>query len=159
MRVAVVGALGQLGAAVVHELGGAHEVMPFDRAALDVTSDSAVAAAIDAVAPDAIVNCAAYNDVDGAEDHPVDALNVNAFAVRALARAAVACECALVHYSTDFVFDGRATEPYTETDEPNPRGAYAASKLMGEWFAADAPHAYVLRVESLFGSVKGARQA
>ena len=57
----------------------------------------------------------------------------------------------LVHYSTDFVFDGRASEPYTETDEPNPRGAYAASKLLGDWFALEHPSAYVLRVESLFG--------
>jgi dTDP-4-dehydrorhamnose reductase len=126
---------------------------------LDVTNDEAVREAMARATPDAIINCAAYNNVDGAEDHPVDALNVNAFAVHALARAARACGAALVHYGTDFVFDGKATQPYTETDPPNPRGAYAASKLMGEWFAADAPRAYVLRVESLFGSVRGARPA
>ena len=77
--------------------------------------------------PDVIVNCAAYNDVDGAEDHAVDALSVNAFAVRALAIAAREVNATLVHYSTDFVFDGKATEPYVETDEPNPRSTYAAS--------------------------------
>src|SRR4051812_6267833 len=126
---------------------------------LDVTSDEAVRDVLGRARPDAIINCAAFNDVDGAEDRPVDALNINAFAVRALARAATACGCSLVHYSTDFVFDGTASEPYVETDAPNPRGAYAASKLMGEWFAADAPRAYVLRGESLFGSVKGARPA
>ena len=159
MRIALVGAEGQLGAAVARECHHAHDVIEFTHSMLDVTSDEEVRDVLVRAAPDAIVNCAAYNDVDGAEDHPVDALNVNAFAVRALARAAAACHSALVHYSTDFVFDGNAVQPYTETDAPNPRGAYAASKLMGEWFAADAPRSYVLRVESLFGSVKGARPA
>ena len=110
---------------------------------------------MDKARPDVIVNCVAYNDVDGAEDHAVEALNVNAFAVRALARAASATNATLVHYSTDFVFDGKASEPYVETDAPNPRSTYAASKLIGEWFAADAPRAYVLRVESLFGRAPG----
>ena len=69
-----------------------------------------------------------------------------------LARAAEDVNARLVHYSTDFVFDGSATTPYTEDVRPSPRGIYAASKLLGEWFALEAPHAYVLRVESLFGS-------
>jgi dTDP-4-dehydrorhamnose reductase len=159
VRIALAGAEGQLGAAIAREFHGAHEVVEITHAMLDVTNDEAVHDVMRKARPDAIINCAAYNDVDGAEDHPVQALNVNAFAVRALARAAVACGCALVHYSTDFVFDGKSSQPYTEMDAPNPRGAYAASKLMGEWFAADAPRAYVLRVESLFGSIGGARPA
>jgi dTDP-4-dehydrorhamnose reductase len=60
-----------------------------------------------------------------------------------------------VHYSTDFVFDGNASQPYSETDPPNPQSTYAVSKLIGEWFALDAPRAYVLRVESLFGRAPG----
>jgi len=160
VRIAVVGSEGQLGAAVVHEcISGRHDVVEFTHSMLDITNDEQVHAVIGRAKPDAIVNCAAYNDVDGAEDHPVDALNLNTFAVRALARAAVACDAALVHYSTDFVFDGKASQPYTEIDAPNPRSTYAASKLLGEWFAADAPRAYVLRVESLFGSVRGGRPA
>jgi dTDP-4-dehydrorhamnose reductase len=155
VRVAVVGARGQLAAAVIHECRDRHEVIAFDRASLDVTNDKAVAAAMDKARPDVIVNGAAYNDVDGAEDHAVDALNVNAFAVRALARAASAVDATLVHYGTDFVFDGTADRPYVETDAPNPRSTYAASKLIGEWFAADAPRAYVLRVESNFGRAPG----
>ena len=151
MRIAVVGARGQLGAAVVHECSSVHEVTAFARADLDVTDDKAVASAMGRARPQVIINCAAYNDVDAAEDHPVDALNGNAFAVRLLARAASDHGAALVHYSTDFVFDGTASAPYTEEDLPNPRSVYAASKLLGEWFAADAPRAYVLRVESLFG--------
>jgi len=155
----VIGAEGQLGAAVAAECRRAHEVVALTHAMLDITDDAAVQRVIWDLKPEAIVNCAAYNDVDGAEDHPVDALNLNAFAVRALARAATTSGAALVHYGTDFVFDGKSDRPYVENDTPNPRGTYAASKLVGEWFAADAPRVYVLRVESLFGRVAGARPA
>jgi dTDP-4-dehydrorhamnose reductase len=147
----VFGTRGQLGAAVAEECAGSHEVFTFARGDVEVTSDAAVAEALARVRPEAIVNGVAYTDVDGSEDHPVDALNGNAFAIRALARAAEATGAALVHYSSDFVFDGMATAPYTEEDRPNPRSAYAASKLLGEWFALETPAAYVLRVESLFG--------
>jgi dTDP-4-dehydrorhamnose reductase len=156
MRVAVVGARGQLAAAVVRECAEAHDVVTFDHSELDVVDDGAVAAAMERARPDVIVNGAAFNDVDAAEDHPVDALNVNTFAVRALARAARAQGAALVHYSSDFVFDGTASAPYVEDHPPNPQSVYAASKLLGEWFALDAPRAYVLRVESLFGRAPGA---
>ena len=151
MRIAVVGATGQLGAAVVHECSSRHDVAAFDRAALDITDPVKVTSEMKRVAPEVIINCAGYNKVDAAEDHPVEALRANAFAVRALARAARARGAALVHYSSDFVFDGTATAPYTEEDRPNPLSVYAASKMLGEWFAADAPAAYILRVESLFG--------
>lgn len=159
MRIAVVGARGQLGAAVVQACAPGHEVRPLGRAELDVTDDAAVARTIASLSPDAVVNCAAYNDVDGAEDHPIDALDGNAFAVRALARAAAAAGATFVHYGTDFVFDGTASRPYTEEDQPNPRSVYAASKLLGEWFALDSggPRSYVLRVESLFGAAPGGR--
>src|SRR5687767_12938889 len=125
------------------------------RASLDITDGNAVARAVAAAAPQVIVNCAAFNDVDGAESAPLDALSVNALAVRSLARAAAAAGATLIHYSTDFVFDGTAVEPYDERTPPAPRSTYAASKLLGEWFALDAPRAFVLRVESLFGSPRG----
>jgi dTDP-4-dehydrorhamnose reductase len=147
MRIVVTGARGQLGAAVAHECGAGHEV---------IADQAAVAAAIARVRPDVIVNGAAFTNVDAAEDRPVDALATNAFGVRALARAAQAHGAALVHYSSDFVFDGTASEPYTEADRPNPQSTYAASKLLGEWFALDDPRGYVLRVESLFGRAPGA---
>jgi dTDP-4-dehydrorhamnose reductase len=121
MRIAVVGARGQLGA----------------------------------VNPDVILNAAAFTNVDAAEDHPIEALNGNAFGVRALARAALTHGAALVHYSSDFVFDGNTSSLYTETDRPGPQSVYAASKLLGEWFALDVPRAYVLRVESLNTLIAG----
>jgi dTDP-4-dehydrorhamnose reductase len=149
--VMVTGAAGQLGEAMVEQLEAIHEVVNLGRADLDVADTARVSSTVAAVCPDVIVNCAAYTNVDGAEGDPSAALAANAWAVRALARAAAEINATLVHYSTDFVFDGATTRPYTEEDEPNPRGIYAASKLLGEWFAADAPTHYVLRVESLFG--------
>jgi len=151
MKIAVLGSRGKLGGAVVSEFRSHHDVTPFDRASLDITNPSAVAAALSRVRPDLIINCAGYNAVDAAEDHPVDALRVNAFAVRTLAREATKLGAMLVQYSSDFVFDGSSTEPYTEEQRPNPQSVYAISKMLGDWFASDAPRGYVLRVESLFG--------
>jgi dTDP-4-dehydrorhamnose reductase len=155
MRVAVVGAKGQLGAAVVNEFGRFADVLPLDRSALDITDGVAVEATLARLRPEAIVNCTGYNAVDAAEDHPVEAFETNAFAVRALARAARALDAVLVHYGSDFVFDGTVEHAHTEDEAPNPRSVYAMSKMLGEWFAADAPRHYVLRVESLFGDAPG----
>ena len=155
-RVLVTGAAGQLAFAVARAFGRGSEVRALARADLDIRDDGAVRGAIEAHQPSLIVNCAAYNDVDGAELDPVAALEANAFAVRGLARAAEAAGATIVHFSSDFVFDGAATRPYTEEDRPNPQGVYAASKLLGEWFALEASRAYVLRVESLFGAPAGA---
>jgi dTDP-4-dehydrorhamnose reductase len=154
MRVLVTGAEGLLGRASVSELTGHHEVTPTTLQSLDIRDHRAVEAVVATVKPHAIVNCAAYTDVDGSEDHPVEALEVNALAVRSLAAAAARHEAIFVHYSTDFVFDGLADRPYVEEDRPNPRSTYACSKLIGEWLATEAARHYVLRVESLFGAVR-----
>jgi dTDP-4-dehydrorhamnose reductase len=150
-RILVTGVRGLLGQAIVEAFSTDSDVTPLDRAALDVTDSEGVTRAIAAAHPEVVINCAAYNDVDGAESDAVSALQVNALAVRTLAAAARAAGAVLVHYSTDFVFDGETGRPYTEQDTPNPRGIYAASKLLGEWFALEHPRGYVLRVESLFG--------
>jgi dTDP-4-dehydrorhamnose reductase len=149
--VLVTGAAGQLGRTVAQRFGLHHDVVACDRATLDITQADAVRETARRARADVIINCAAYNDVDGAEDNVPHALAINSWAVRTLARAARDTGATLVHYSTDFVFDGTAAEPYAETAAPAPRGTYATSKLFGEWFAADAPFHYVLRVESLFG--------
>ena len=150
MRVVVTGASGLLGAAIVREFADA-EVHAFRHGELDVASESSVNDALAATRPEVVINCAAYNDVDRAESEPDAALRTNAFGVLTLARAARQVNAVLVHYSTDFVFDGETNRPYVEEDQPNPRNVYALSKLLGEWFVAEAPRAYVLRVESLFG--------
>jgi dTDP-4-dehydrorhamnose reductase len=154
--VVVVGAGGRLGAAIVEGFGD-RKVIAHTRATLDITDAAAVMRAVKAVAPAVIVNCAAFNRVDEAENRPIDAFAVNALAVRSLARAAEAVDAVLVHYGSDFVFDGNATEPYDEEATPSPRSTYGLSKLLGDWLALDAPCAFVLRVESLFGSVRGHR--
>jgi dTDP-4-dehydrorhamnose reductase len=152
MKILVVGAAGQLGTAIADRFAAHADVIRATRADVDLAATRAVEQFIASHAPDVLINCAAYNNVDGAEDHPVDAIAVNATAVRALARGAASCGATFVHYGTDFVFDGLAEErPYVEEDEPAPQSVYASSKLLGEWFATDVPRHYVLRVESLFG--------
>ena len=151
MDMLVVGAAGQLGAAMMVRLAADHRVTPCTRRDVDLTNHRDVRAFVLDHRPAAIVNCAAYNTVDGAEDDPQTALDINAMVVRTLARAAEDLNAVLVHFSTDFVFAGTATTPYTEADAPEPQSVYAQSKLVGEWLAADWARHYVLRVESLFG--------
>ncbi len=151
MRILVVGAAGQLGQAITAQLAVEHTITPLTRREVDVTKHRDLLAFALDHRPEAIVNCAAYNNVDAAEDHQETALEVNAFAVRTLARAAAELDAVLLHYSTDFVFSGTASRPYTEEDAPEPQSVYAQSKLVGEWMAADCHKHYVIRVESLFG--------
>jgi dTDP-4-dehydrorhamnose reductase len=154
-RAVVTGAAGQLGQAIVEAFRHELDVVALTHADLDVTNDDAVETRLREIRPALIINCASDNDVDAAEEHPVRALEVNAFAVRTLVRMADDIGATLVHYSTDFVFDGTTSRPYVEEDEPNPQSVYAASKLLGEWFAREARRGYVLRVESLFGARPG----
>jgi dTDP-4-dehydrorhamnose reductase len=155
MRVLVTGAAGQLGQAMVARLAPNHAVTAWAREDHDLTRHREVRDAVRALAPEVIVNCSGFNAVDASEDHPRTALDVNAFVVGTLARAAAGLGALFVHYSTDFVFAGTAAAPYTELDAPEPQSVYAQSKLVGEWMAADAPRHYVLRVESLFGGPLG----
>ena len=103
------------------------------------------------ILPDAIVNCSAYNAVDAAESDPATAYAVNASGPGNLAAVASHLDSLLIHYSTDFVFDGTGAAPYNEDDATNPLSVYGASKLFGEAAVRTAPRHYVLRVESLFG--------
>jgi dTDP-4-dehydrorhamnose reductase len=158
MRIVVTGARGRLGSAIVDACAGRHDAIALARNDLDIADAAAVSAAIDRLAPDVVVNAAARAGVDEAQAHPVDALDVNAFGVQALARAAARRGAMFIHYSTDFVFDGTASAPYSEADATSPLSVYGMSKRVGEWFATDAPGGYVLRVETLFGpSAHGAR--
>jgi dTDP-4-dehydrorhamnose reductase len=151
MTIMVAGAAGQLGQAMVARLARGHAVIPCTRADVDLTDHHAVMDFVQRAAPQAIVNCAAYNDVDGAQQHQERAFAVNAFVPRTLARAAEALDATLIHYSTDFVYAGTASQPYAEDELPEPQSVYAQSKLVGEWMAAGWHKHYVLRVESLFG--------
>ena len=154
MRLLVTGAAGMLGGDVVRAAAErGHEAVGLARAELDITDAEAVAAAIAAARPEAIVHCAAWTDVDGAEAHEPAALAVNATGAGILARAAAAAGAQLVHVSSDYVFDGRAAAPYVESDPVGPVGAYGRTKLAGELAvrAADPGHA-VVRSSWLFGA-------
>ena len=151
MKILVAGSTGQLGREIARVFAEEGQVVPLSRAALDISDHDAVFRIVRDTKPSVIVNCAAYNDVDGAETDPATAMNVNGLAVRWLAKAASETGAVFVHYGTDFVFDGDANEPYGELSSPGPQSVYATSKLMGDWFAGVTPRHYILRVESLFG--------
>lgn len=151
MRVLVLGAGGRLGQRVMQALTPTHTVHGLSRQALDITSQEDVRKTFAAYGPNAVINCAAWTGVDAAERYAPEAFAVNARAVRVLAREADRVKAVLVHYSTNFVFDGGARRPYAEMDEPTPQGVYAWSKWSGERMALGEPHArprsvYVLRI-------------
>ncbi len=152
MRLLVTGAAGMLGQDVVAAaLAAGHDVTALARRDLDITDPDAVAATVAAARPDAIVNCAAWTDVDGAEADPDAALRHNGDSMGHLGRTAADAGAHLVHVSTDYVFDGRATRPYVESDPTGPLSAYGRSKLAGER-ALDLDRAAVVRASWLFGA-------
>jgi dTDP-4-dehydrorhamnose reductase len=149
MRLLVTGAAGMLGRDVVAAAEGAgHGVTALSRRDLDVTDPAAVRAAVEAARPDAVVNCAAWTDVDGAEEHEADATRINGEGAGNVAAAAPF----VVHVSSDYVFDGTATAPYREADPTGPAGAYGRSKLAGEIAVAAAGEEHaIVRSAWLFG--------
>jgi dTDP-4-dehydrorhamnose reductase len=132
MKVLLLGKDGQLGRALAGALACFAEVEGHDRASVDLSNLEAVRLAVRRARPNLVVNAAAYTDVDGAEKDEPGAMRVNAEAVGALGDECLRARIGLVHYSTDFVFDGRASRPYVESDPPAPLGAYGRSKLAGE---------------------------
>jgi dTDP-4-dehydrorhamnose reductase len=160
VRVLLAGAAGMLGLDVLRagERAG-HELVGLAREELDVTDADSVAAACERVAPEAIVNCAAWTDVDGAETHREAARAVNALGAGNLARAAARAGARLVHVSTDYVFSGEAPRdaagrqrPYLESDPTGPRSVYGQTKLEGEReVLAASPRHTVVRSSWLFG--------
>jgi dTDP-4-dehydrorhamnose reductase len=150
MKVLVTGASGQLGHDVVATCSSAgDDVVATDRATLDVTSRSAVAAAVTGERPDVVIHCAAWTEVDACEGDPDRAFAVNADAVRWVREASGLAGAHLVTISTDYVFDGTLDRPYNERDLPNPRSVYGRSKLAGEVEAG--PDATVVRTSWICG--------
>jgi dTDP-4-dehydrorhamnose reductase len=131
MRVLITGAGGQLGRDLVPAFEG-HEVVACDRSRLDVADRDAVHQVIGAVRPDAVVHAGAWTAVDACEGDPGRAMQVNALGTRHVAEAARLVDAPVCYVSTDYVFDGRSPDPYTEWDTPNPLSVYGRSKLGGE---------------------------
>jgi len=146
--VLILGAGGMLGHDLAAVFPGARLCGHHD---LEITDESAVNAYIRGVKPDLVINAAAYTDVDGCEDDPARAFAVNGDAPGYIAAACHEVGARLIHYSTDYIFDGSKTE-YTESDEPNPINVYGASKLLGEQnIAREMENYIVIRTSWLFG--------
>jgi len=152
-RVAIFGSGGQLGVELKTELQArGYDVCGYERTSVDITDQTKVEHTLAELDPAIVFNAAAYNQVDVAEKEPLAAFQVNALAVRNLALACRQCDAKLVHFSTDYVFDGLAGRAYTEQDETRPLGAYAVSKLAGELYArAYLDNVLIVRTSGVFG--------
>jgi dTDP-4-dehydrorhamnose reductase len=150
-RIALIGADGQLGTDLAERIPGAM-LQPFLYPEFDLTKAEAAAAVLRKLRPRMIINTAAFNRVDEAEDKYEEAFRVNAFGPRLLAQVGAELDAVLVHFSTDYVFDGRKTTPYDEDDCPRPLNVYGASKLAGEHFVQTlCPKHFLIRTCGLFG--------
>ncbi len=158
MKALVAGSAGQLGRELVARLGG-ELAWAGGRSELDVTDAAAVGELVARVRPDVVFNATAYNRVDAAESEPDRAFAVNAHAPGLLAEAAKAAGAALVHVSTDYVFDGRASRPYREDDPAEPLSTYGASKRLGEQHVlGSGAEALVVRASGVLGRAGSAQK-
>ena len=153
MNILITGSRGQLATEFKKSLRGQnYTVTALDKHELDITDMTAVSDTVSRISPDVIVNCAAYNYVDNAEDDFDSAFKVNAFGVRNLAVSCREHSVLLIHFSSDYVFDGRKEDFYNEEDETNPISRYGESKLQGENFLKQESPEYILfRVSWVFG--------
>jgi dTDP-4-dehydrorhamnose reductase len=152
-RVAIFGSGGQLGVELKARLqASGYQVAAFERTTVDITDQAGVEHTLAEFDPALVFNAAAYNQVDVAENEPHAAFQVNALAVRNLALACRQVDAKLIHFSTDYVFDGLAGRAYTEQDETHPLGAYAVSKLAGELYArAYLDQVLIIRTSGVYG--------
>jgi len=154
MRVAVIGANGQLGCDVCAAFSASgHEVVPLNHDAVDLVDYASIGANLERAKPDLIVNTAAMHNVEACEAAPMKAFEVNGLGVRNLAIVANALGSVLLHVSTDYVFDGSKQAPYVESDCPMPLNVYGNTKLAGEYFVRTiARKHFVVRVSGLYGA-------
>ena len=157
MKITVLGARGMLGHDVVLAAGNeGHEVHGYGHSEVDITDPEAVSRRLRLDRPDAVVNCAAWTDVDGAEDEPGGAMAVNGIGAGIVAEAAAAVDAKVLYVSSDYVFDGSKKEPYLETDQTGPISAYGTSKLAGEVASMNGNRrCFVVRSSWLFGIAGG----
>jgi dTDP-4-dehydrorhamnose reductase len=157
MKILIVGSRGMLGSELMtvlrHDRTGRYEVAGLDLPEIDITLPGSCSGAIGGIQPDVVVNAAAFTRVDDCETQQDLAMNVNGDGAGNLAAAAAAADALFVHYSTDYVFDGRKTEGYRENDAPGPVSVYGKSKLSGENLTRrNAPRHMILRISWLFGA-------
>src|SRR5258708_7906246 len=153
MKVAVSGANGQLGADVTAAfIAEKHTVVPLNHQDVEIGDPASIQRTLQSIRPELVINTAAFSNVYQCETEAVQAFAVNAVGARNVAVATCAVDVALVHISTDYVFDGRKTTPYREDDTPNPLSVYGNSKLAGEFFVRNNnPRHFVVRVSGIYG--------
>jgi dTDP-4-dehydrorhamnose reductase len=156
-RYVLIGAAGQLGSDLVRTFDGNGTLVPLTHADIDILDAPRTTQTLAALRPTHVINTAAWNLVDRAEDEPRAAFALNGDAVGTLAAACEKLGATLVHFSTDYVFDGAKRTPYAEDDPPNPLSAYGESKLLGERLARErCSRSFVIRVAALFGIARSA---
>jgi dTDP-4-dehydrorhamnose reductase len=155
MRVMIIGAGGQLGSDLAEALRGSQDtVIPLARKDLDVTEPSAIGEKLAEHVPDVILNCSVYHPVDECEGHPDRSFAVNATAVRELGLAAKEIDAAVVHFSSDYVFDGELGRAYSEDDATTPVSVFGVSKVAGEQLLRTVlPRHFIIRTSGLYGLV------
>ena len=155
MKILLLGHKGMLGSDLLSKLSSEHEVVGMDREEIDIVSADECRKAIEETVPDIIINAAAYTNVDGCETAKEDCFAVNAEAVKNIAGACRNKNIRIVHFSTDYVFDGMAKQPYKEGDKCNPINMYGESKLAGERYLQSLSDNYLLIRTSWLYGVKG----
>lgn len=151
MKILILGAKGSLGQTFV-DLYQDHQVSAWDRDELDIINEEMVMQKISELSPDIVINCAAYNAVDKAEEEMETANLINGYAVGFIAKAASEVKATMVHFGSNYVFDGNSPEGYNEDDLPSPQSAYAKSKLLGEMeLSQNAERFYLIRTAWLYG--------
>ena len=152
-KVIITGAKGMLGQEIVRVFSAdpLWQVVGWDFENLDITDARSIENKLTAAEPQLVINCAAYNNVDKAEEEPDKAKVLNVQAVSNLALVTKQLGATLVHYSTDYVFDGTKQDGYVESDTPNPQSIYGRTKFEGETSAVQNPQSYVIRLSRLFG--------
>jgi len=154
MKVAIIGSNGQLGSDLFEAFSAKHEVVALNHADIEVADIDSVKSVLTTVKPDVVINTSAYHNVPLCEQHPDQAFAINGKGPLNLAKICSETGAVLVHYSTDYVFDGAKKQPYVETDYCNPLNVYGVTKQAGESFALNyTARSFVIRVSGIYGKV------
>jgi dTDP-4-dehydrorhamnose reductase len=154
MKLAIIGANGQLGTDLSEVLSSRHDVTSLNHSDIEIIDVNSVRNVLSSIKPAIVLNTAAYHIVPEAEKFPEKAFQINGIGALNLAKVCQELNIRLVHYSTDYVFDGEKQKPYTEDDRPNPLSVYANTKLSGEYFVLNyCDKSYVIRVSGIYGKV------
>lgn len=154
MKIALIGANGQLGSDLALVLGAAHEVVALTHHDIEIAEEAKTFEVLEKIRPEVILNTAAFHNVPKCEEEPRRAAEVNILGTQNIAKAASRLKAELIHYSTDYVFDGVKKAPYAETDLPNPLNFYALTKLAGEHAARIyCENHKIIRVGGIYGKI------